>query len=257
MSHIIVYSEEAREEAARLNDTEYLTMLDALGRFYNSEMTQHVGYLITSALGYLALFALAIQAKWIYLLPGLLPSTIRTPTIDAVVVLSSFFILGILYSALPIPPFPLYMLSRVQYYVELSGAVWDHMGITNSNPTYREELKVRIFQRVREGMWGGVNQGVTSLFEARLYLTCCPRNAHADKWKEVFVISDELAKTLEPDTKRIGVWRLKFKIGRLLRIAYRSQIQNCLNEFKRGLDRKTEGWRKGELFSECFDCSSD
>jgi hypothetical protein len=251
MSHITVYSEEARRDAARLNDTEYLTMLDALGRFYNSEMTQHVGYLISSALGYLALFALAIQARWIDLLLTSLLSTNRSTATDAAVEILIFLTCGIIYFALPIPPFPLYMLSRVQYYVELSGAVWDHMGINNSNPTYREQLKVRIFHRVREGMWGGTNQAVMSLFEARLYLTCRQRNLHTDKWKEVFVISDAIAKTLAPDTKRI----LKIlRIGWLLHIAYGSEIRRYQSAFKRGQDNNSEDYRKGELFSECFDC---
>jgi hypothetical protein len=249
--HKVVYNQLAREQAQQLDDADYLRLLDALGRFYNSEMTQHVGYLITSAVTYLALFALAIQAGSIDLLLGLLPSAIRSVMVDVIVSLLIFLIPSVIYFALPIPPFPLYMLSRVQYYGELSGAVWDHMGLTNSDPKYREELKNRMFQRVIESMSGGTIQAVMSLFEARLYLTCRPGNVHTDKWKQVFVISDELAKTLTPDTKRIV---RVLKIGFLLRIAYGSQIRRYRNAFRRGKDKNNEDYRKGELFNECFDC---
>jgi hypothetical protein len=252
--HAVVYDQRALEQAQQLDNGDYLRMLDALGRFYNSQVTQHVGYLITSVLGYVALFSLAIQSKWIQLPYEYLGFPLDLLGWYAVLL---FVVLGFICVIMPYPPFPLYFLSRVQYYIALSEVVWDHMGMTNSDLAHRDELKVRVFQRMTQPKYPGTHgliQAVMSLFEAQLYLSCRPESHHGSEWKRDFVISDELAKYLSPDTSRIGVWKFKVSVTCLLRIAYRSRIRDYLNAAKGAGNEESEDYRKGKLFSECSDC---
>ena len=196
-----------------MEDSDYIRKLDSLARFYNSQITSHVGYLLTSAAGYFAIFSLATQANWI-------PEAWS---------LALFVVVGVLYFALPapFPPFPMYLLARVQYYNALSQVVWDHMGSSSPDPTYFERLKQRALQVPRNGGIG-IQQAVGTLFEAHLYLSYHPEKRKDDCcWKKIFNLQEFSREftVSSYDRNLFGV----LKLSRLLMVAYRGTLKSYLS----------------------------
>ena len=212
--------------------------LGVLGSSYDSQATQHVGYLISSVLGYFVPWSLVFASRWFSSLPECL-------TFSLVVL---FLVLGILYSLCV----PVYLLVRVQYYSALSEIVWEHMGLKNSNLWVRKELKTRVFQRAKGKYPGthGIVRAIVTLFEARLYLSM--RTNETNEWKNVFVVSDRLARAMGGRSYTGNIlWILPRT--RLLRLAHRREIKSYLNSYK---DKKkkssTEAFKIGELFNSCL-----
>jgi hypothetical protein len=138
-------------------DPDYARALDGLARFFNSQITVHTGYLLTSFGVIIALFALLNQ--WIFL-------GIENKTVAYVV--SSMIIAAVLIlyfgARLPYPVCFQYLLGRIQYYQCLSEVAWDHMGVTKTNTTLVNALEERARML-------GIMPAVLTRFEFILYYT--------------------------------------------------------------------------------------
>lgn len=222
-------------------------MLDSMARFYNSQITGHVGYFLTSVVGYFAVWSVAVfpwMSRWIPQQDVALWSAIL-----AVVVFAIYFVV-------PLPPSPTYFLARIQYYSALSGVVWDHMGLNSSKKDVFYALKHRAYPTAdNDGSSDrlGVTRAVTELFEARLYLSLPKRDGPQKRWKRDFHFEHYLKacpKTgLQPEYEMrgsIGVWKFRYPMTYLLRIAYNGAISGMIQDEKR---KKKRG--KGALFKEC------
>jgi hypothetical protein len=146
----------------------YLDMLDSLARFYNSEITAHVGYVISFTGAVLAIFLTLLPSvivnsdKWnAYALP------LSIPLGTLVVVL---VILGVLlYFLAPIPYVSFrYLYARLQFYGELSQITWQHMGL--SDPIPPGDYVTVLRERAKAV---GVNRAIEKLFAARLFVSRC------------------------------------------------------------------------------------
>lgn len=214
-------------------------MLDSMARFHNSQITGHVGYFLTSVLGYFAVWSVAVF-PW---MPGWIQNDIALwSAVLAVVVFAIYFVV-------PLPPSPTFFLARIQYYSALSGVVWDHMGLTGSKKDVFYALKHRAYPTAGNDNSSdrlGVTTAVTELFEARLYLSL--RDDPQEGWKTAFHFEHYLkaCKTgLDPEYKMtgsIGVWKLRYPMTYLLRIAYNGAISGMIKDKKN---------KKGPLFKEC------
>ncbi len=163
------------ETSGYLDQTsEYLRALDSLARYFNSQHTVHVGYLLT-AFGLLVGSAIAILPEevraifWMQSNWGMVMASCI-----AIVMLLAFPVLPlVLYLYVNWRPSKLrqlslrYLLGRIAFYYQMSRIVWDHMQVT-SYPDDARILRKRITER---GL--NLNEAITSLFEARLYVSKC------------------------------------------------------------------------------------
>jgi hypothetical protein len=161
---------------------EYLTKLDSLARFYNSQMIAHVGYLLTTLVFFVSVFS--VLGDW-------MPSLWRLPL---------FFVLLIAFLLYPFPAqswgtlrylsylTPVFHYARMRYYMVLTEAVWLHMGLKtpDSDPDYR-------LLRARANKLG-VESAVITWFEARLYVSL-------SRWKvsSQFELKKEELKLIEAE----------------------------------------------------------
>jgi hypothetical protein len=155
-------------------DDQYLKRLDSLARFYNSQITAHVGYQISVTVGLLATL-LTFSSIGVQLLDKHTPYWIVVIVFDGVCLF--------LYFSLPRPSFVFrYLLGTTQYYQEMSYIVFEHMGLRSRNGDGDfKTLKDRALRRKREdksgktceGMEGGIEKAVMSLLEARLFVSKC------------------------------------------------------------------------------------
>jgi hypothetical protein len=152
-----------------LSDVDYVRILDGLARFYSSQVTSHAGYLLTSIVVYLGFFGLV--SSWIIAM-----SEKPLPYYYLLGLIATFIILGIAYVRLPIRYFPMYFLARLQYYIALTEAVWNHLPHNSDDATgrYYAELRRRALGPISTDrrVALGIHTAVNRLFEARLYLSC-------------------------------------------------------------------------------------
>jgi hypothetical protein len=231
------------EDKVSINDSEYRKLLDGLARFYNSQVTAHVGYVLTSIVGYFALFSVASANKWFEWIStsiikmnisgyvksiglSVFVSAIRFFGLDACVSFCLFVGLGLVYVfCLPSPLSrisPKYLFARLQYYMVLSEVVWNHLGLTEQTGTEMRlymQLRDRAF-RLREREPNktyslGIHTAVVTFFEARLYVSCRRRSGQDyelnDEEKDIFGLkeyySDFTLGTSYQTGKRLG-WYL-------------------------------------------------
>jgi len=152
-----------------MEEVEYTRLLDSLARFYNSEITAHVGYELTVTVGF---FAALLGLTSIVL--GLCNSIWPAMLIFDCACLVVFFLA-------PLWPCFKYLYGRLQYYGELSQATFEHMGLKTpymSQPdgrTWRtQEYVLRLMEKALQNE-NGIEGGIDTLFAARLYVSKCNR----------------------------------------------------------------------------------
>jgi hypothetical protein len=162
-------------------DDWYVRSLDSLARFYNSQATVHVGYVLTLVAISLALFAFVNQR--------LSPQLAWQQYVRFVIV--TWAVIGaLLYYPLK------YAVARLQYYIALSEIVWMHMGLQGHARDWSDAMKRRA-RRIREHR-GGIQPCIRSMFEARVYVSqqCRKGDISGEKEKE---ISENMRKFFEFD----------------------------------------------------------
>ncbi len=148
---------------------EYTRLLDSLARFYNSEITAHVGYELTFTVGIVAAI-LAITSMVVELWREALLAMLIIDFVCIVV----FILLGRW-------PCLKYLFGRVHYYDELSQSTFEHMGLktlyiphSKSHRWRAHEYQLGLRERAltRED---GIEGAIIALFLARLYVSKCNR----------------------------------------------------------------------------------
>jgi hypothetical protein len=162
------------ERVSELNDSDYVRLLDSLGRFYDSQATAHAGYFLTSVVAYFALFSLALVSKWISLL---LSWTANVELASLVL----FICLGLLYCVSPMPLSPIYLWARREYWSALSWEIKEHLGLSDPNTTRFQAIKERALRI-------GIQRAVVTMFEARLYRSCVKEEGKSEdlSWRQIF-----------------------------------------------------------------------
>jgi len=210
------------------DEDEYRRLLDSLARFYNSQITAHVGYLLTVVavlLTSLAILNQTLSDRIYFFLAGGLSL--------------AFFGCIITYS-----------FARLQYWMVLSQIVWEHMGLLGYAPEHMRELQSRALkQRARRG---GIEPSIVSMFEARLYVSQCYRHKGSKKlnsddldhltanlrtYFEFEEFGEEDLKRRMTDRPYSGSWFWKLDKTWLLEFAYRGKI----NEHRKSGDTTREG----------------
>jgi len=163
-------SAEECKDSELLDEDKYLRLLDSLARFYNSEITVHVGYLISmSAFVIAALLSLFTP---VFFRPDIFDCYVRIATLAVVA------LIGVTYFFVPLRWPPVYsfryLYGQTLYYIVLSRIVWEHMGLNTKCPWKEDSLEHRLRKRAMQGE-GGVVRAVHSLFEARLFVSRCLR----------------------------------------------------------------------------------
>jgi hypothetical protein len=167
-------------------DSDYLRRLDSLARFYNSQATAHIGYLITSIVIYCAIFNIFQPVQT---LKELLK--INTYVATDVIVTIVFFVIFVLWAYMPFSSY--YQLGRTQFYMELSQIVWEHMKV--NNPAVFDPFRKRA---TAEDM--AIQYAVMTLLEARLYRSLWlkkhqrepPESHNGQKWLNTFYVNERL-----------------------------------------------------------------
>ncbi len=172
-----------RSEAwgAKRHEQECYRQLDSLARYYNSQITTHVGYLLTSsafvsgsALASLSLIlarSLPSDPVW-----GTIEIVCRAALVDGLIVIVGWFFLGffpLLGRFLPIVPVSFkYLWGRTQLYEFISQIVWEHMELTIARPLEKvsQDYASKLRNRMRRE---GPYSAIISLFEARLFVSKC------------------------------------------------------------------------------------
>jgi hypothetical protein len=114
-----------------VEDPDYFRNLDSVARFYNSQGTAHVGYLITSVVLYLTIFSIVQPTKALEEFLGYFRLEVH-PLIASIVVVAVFLLFLPVWIWLPFSFSFRYQLARTQFYMELSSIVWEHMGISGT-----------------------------------------------------------------------------------------------------------------------------
>jgi hypothetical protein len=223
-----------------VEDPDYFRNLDSVARFYNSQGTAHVGYLITSVVLYLTIFSIVQPTKALEEFLGYFRLEVH-PLIASIVVVAVFLLFLPVWIWLPFSFSFRYQLARTQFYMELSSIVWEHMGISGTAKI--EPLRKRATD---EDM--SIQGAVMDLLEARLYRYLWisrderepPKEDNGELWMHVFHVEclfwqvsedyQELVKsddyksflaTYEKNRKVLGVWNY----GDLLWTAHRGTVK--------------------------------
>jgi ribosomal protein L40E len=161
-------------------DDQYLSLLDSLARFYNSQITAHVGYSATVTVGILAV-VLTLSSGVIQLrhqLSNLLRNWIPCLTsfwIVVFLVTVDLVFLG-LYFLAPLRPVSLkYLVGRTQYYIALSQLVFEHMGLESKFRDRKNDPLLKVLRTRAQNAPDGIGGAVIRLFEARLFVSRCHR----------------------------------------------------------------------------------
>jgi hypothetical protein len=162
-------------------DEWYVRSLDSLARFYNSQATVHVGYVLTLIAISFALFAfvnqrLSLQLPW--------QQYVRLVFVTWAVIGASLYY-----------PFK-YAVARLQYYLAWSEIVWMHMGLQGHGRDWLDAMEWRA-RRIRDNR-GGIQPSIRSMFEARIYVSQCYRRGDMSKEKEKKIL-DNLREFFEFD----------------------------------------------------------
>lgn len=246
-----------------IDDDRYFRILDSYARFYNSQTTAHVGYLIsTSALliastvGVVSSIVLRDGSFWPTAMGDYL---IRFGIPIGVVIL---VLLWVKLEHFPIAYLSLqYQLGRIQYYTCLSGIVWEHMGAKSD---LKKDYAVKLMKRAPNASMA-IEQAMATLFEARLYLSGCSRQrddmgidegaetrAQEDyNLKEYFAIDSKILDSRRPYVRRV----LSYDLSRLLYLAYEKQIEEfCSLPGKKESESSEKMRMRGVLLKQAFDC---
>jgi hypothetical protein len=217
---------------------QYTRALAALARFYNSQVTVHVGYLLTSFVGLLALFSLTrewIQGGIYFLIllfpSGLLPIPLTAS--ETAIIWTAMVFLVILGAYLIAPlRYPVcfgYFLGRTQYYICLSEIIWTHMGITTRDRIYVERLMNRI---LANDELNGIRAAVMRTFELYLCVSICLRKhtVFDPSWFPAFSATKEdiSAADFYYNRRILRAWNLADLLTRL----YRHSLQAYENSNK-------------------------
>lgn len=180
--------------------------LDSLARFYNSQITVRVGYLVSSFVALIAVFALT--KEWLASLVAYAAETVLTiPLSQISTIWIETLVLGIdacFFLVYIFGKFHFcfrYLLGRMQYYQALSEIVWDHMGIT---PSTRSMYHVELLRQRAVGEKGiGINEAILSLFEARLSVSIWHRKhsnlrLNASENKDLRTELQQTLRSIEP-----------------------------------------------------------
>jgi hypothetical protein len=149
-------------------DDGYLTRLDSLARFYNSQTTAHVGYLI-SVSAFLFGGCLAISTSVVFW-TGNYHAAIGLDDRFVRIAVPLFLLVVLFLWALGRFTFSLkYLLGGVQYNVVLSYMVFEHMGLLQHiGSDHVRMLSIRAWRSEK-----GIEGALRSLFEARLFASKC------------------------------------------------------------------------------------
>jgi hypothetical protein len=178
---------------ANMPASDYRHMLDAMARFYNSQIIVHVGYLLTTAALYLGSLAV---------LERVLDDFLGAGPVAVCSLIALGFLLGfaLVQVKLPYPPFIPYLLGRTQLYQCLSEVVWDHMGITGADTQHFQRLKERVFRETPTRNPVGLQEAIINAFEARLYVSLCRQEQKVTKdatpkmthnWRSAFYLEKQ------------------------------------------------------------------
>jgi hypothetical protein len=219
----------------------YARGLDSLARFYNSQITVHVGYLLTSFAVMVAVFPLVRGGfEWVIRLifiwgglwPGSRDLTSFLSTLLGVAPLALY--MGIKTS------YPIcfsYFLGRTQYYECLSQAVWDHMGVNTSSTDFVNQLLGRVGRPDSDG----INHSVMTYFEYILYTTLCKKQKEEEKKvpreraKELYHMTGIDLGSGGYDRSVLKLW----KLPNLLLLAYK----RTLSEYEKNNPEIYKLWR--------------
>jgi len=156
-------------------EIEYVRLLDSLARFYNSQITAHVGYELTIAVGLVA--ALVGLTS---IIVGVCKNLWPVMVIIDILCIVAFLIV-------PVRPCWKHLYGQLQYYGQLSETTFEHMGL--KTPCVRDNKKsvwratdhvLRLRKRALEHE-DGIEDGIVTLFEARLYVSRCIRERGDDQ----------------------------------------------------------------------------
>jgi hypothetical protein len=147
---------------------EYLSKLDSLARFYNSQLTAHVGYLISISALVGALFLTLLSSVVLNLD---FPESWRVATILVMTIGLLLYVLG---DFIPYVSFP-YLYARTAFYSALSDLTWEHMGL--KTPMFDAEL-VKLRERATRI---GAEYAIVTMFQARLFVSRCLSKGFKDK----------------------------------------------------------------------------
>lgn len=186
---------------------EYFERLDSWARFYNSQLTAHVGYLVS-------VFAFVGAASLGFSTSVLLRNDKYESILGVIQVQDALVRYGIPVILVALFFFWLlstrkfcfrYLLGGVQYYVVMSYIVFEHMGLTDNDGRRTALLRdraVRMPSGILRGRPGGIQRALLSLFEARLFVSKCREQRdeaedrgeadRADQWNERITDKDKM-----------------------------------------------------------------
>jgi hypothetical protein len=235
----------------------YLRLLDSLARFYNSEITAHVGYAATVTVSVLAALlafsSLVIQLR--YGLSNLLRNWVPWITSFWVVVLVVFVVAFFLtvFSLAPLQYLSLrYLFGRTQYYVALSQIVFEHMGLESRLMSREQDLFLKTLQAKAVGTPHGIEGGVISLFEARLFVSRCFRKKKESEGRNVEYLKAFGVLDTEID---VTVQYKDYFSAKILPVRGFSMCDLVFLGYKARIDRYTNASDpRGKLLKLEFDC---
>jgi hypothetical protein len=244
---------------------QYTRLLDSLARFYNSQISAHVGYTITVS-------AAVVGTAWALISSIVLrPEQIalRLGPISAPESWSIAFDLIIRVMALAIvfagvPTFFLvgfsrfsfeYLYGRTQYYIALSEIVSNHIGLKTQG-AWRSAYAER-WRKKALSYEAGIENAIICQFEANLFLSRCVQHKgfekllEDDKWVDKYLAAFDLTvDALGPWTRKgpytrtiLGRWRLVD----LLYLAYKPRIEEYCKEERKEPTEDARGKRKRKV----------
>lgn len=245
-------------------DDEYLRLLDSLARYYNSQITVHAGYLLTSIALIFTVFAIIKDSLQDAVQVGLLWVFKAIPSYASFLV--TLLLFAILLTFFLVVPFPYpvcfkYFLGRTQLYICLSEVVWEHMGITGVTSVYLKEMRERVFRQKPDGTPIGIRLATLTAFEARLYISECIRSNMTlrSNWRDGFYLlnSETICKETGPKYtgQKIQLFKwLGYDKSALLFLAYSGSLKSYVQHYHKWVkdgqkkERDMAEITKGRLF---------
>jgi hypothetical protein len=250
-------------------EKEYVRLLDSLARFYNSQITVHVGYQLTvtaTVVGTVVGIVLALVTS--------IDLSSESNIIERVLTFALLVVGIYVYLQCNCRYLFKYLLGRTQYYIALSQAVWEHMGLKSfPQPKRPKEDHMLLLKKRALSYKYGIENAVISLFEARLFLSLLhgemPKQwlAEPDErlvkeqqeekaWvdrnlKEAFDLDPSILHASQAPYARGVFWYPRLE--KLLQFAYGSQIAYYLSDEKKETEESEDEKkvkRKGRLLTD-------
>jgi len=179
---------------------DYFRGLDSLARFYNSQITAHVGYLV-SVSAFLGAAFVGVSTS-ILLRTGSFQFELWSVSVcDGWLRFGIPLILFAFLCTWCTGRFPYslrYLLGGVQYNVALSELAFEHMGLKDNDPN-----RTGMLRRRTERLEGGIEESLRSLFDARLFASKCrERISQAQERDDVQVKERWENKLMDEDNMR-------------------------------------------------------